>query len=48
LKRPIFSPTASYGHFGRKPRAGKYGDRTVEFFTWERADRVKELLSAAR
>jgi len=48
LKRPIFSATASYGHFGRKPRAGKYGDKTVELFTWERTDRVKELLSAAR
>ncbi len=48
LKRPIFSATASYGHFGRKPRAGKYGDKTVELFTWERADRVNELLSAAR
>jgi S-adenosylmethionine synthetase len=48
LKRPIFSATASYGHFGRKPRAVKYGGKTVELFTWERADRVKELLSAAR
>jgi S-adenosylmethionine synthetase len=48
LKRPIFSPTASYWHFGRRPRALKVGGRTVETFTWERADRVKELLSAAR
>jgi S-adenosylmethionine synthetase len=48
LKRPIFSPTASYGHFGRKPKALKLGGRNVETFTWERADRVKELLSAAR
>ncbi|HEU5170442.1 MAG TPA: methionine adenosyltransferase [Gemmatimonadales bacterium] len=48
LKRPIFGPTASYGHFGRRPRAGKYGDKTVELFTWERTDRVKELQSAAR
>jgi S-adenosylmethionine synthetase len=48
LKRPIFSSTATYGHFGRKPRAVKVGGRTVETFTWERADRVKELLSAAR
>jgi S-adenosylmethionine synthetase len=48
LKRPIFSATASYGHFGRKPRAGKYGDKKVELFTWERTDRVKDLLSAAR
>jgi S-adenosylmethionine synthetase len=48
LKRPIFGPTASYGHFGRQPRAGKYADKTVDLFTWERTDRVKELQSAAR
>jgi S-adenosylmethionine synthetase len=48
LKRPIFSPTASYGHFGRKPKAIKVDGKTHETFTWERADRVKELLSAAR
>jgi S-adenosylmethionine synthetase len=48
LKRPIFTPTASYGHFGRKPKMLKIGGRNVETFTWERADRVKELLSAAR
>jgi S-adenosylmethionine synthetase len=48
LKRPIFGATASYGHFGRKPRVVKYDNKPVELFTWERADRVKELLSAAR
>ena len=52
LKRPIYRPTASYGHFGRKPYTGMYenGDKAmkVDFFTWERTDRVKDLLSAAR
>ena len=48
LKRPIYTPTASYGHFGRKPRTGKYDGKKVEFFTWEQPDRVKDLLSAAR
>ena len=48
LKRPIFGATASYGHFGRRPRAAKYDGRTVQLFTWERTDRVKALLSAAR
>ena len=48
LKRPIYRPTASYGHFGRKPRTGKYDGKKVEFFTWEQPDRVKDLLSAAR
>jgi S-adenosylmethionine synthetase len=48
LKRPIYRPTASYGHFGRKPKTGQYDGKKVEFFTWEQSDRVKDLLSAAR
>mgnify|MGYP001183551550 CR=1 FL=1 len=52
LKRPIYRKTATYGHFGRKASRGKYVDEdkkmTVDFFTWEEANRVKELLSAAR
>jgi S-adenosylmethionine synthetase len=48
LKRPIFGPTASYGHFGRRPRVAKYNGRTVQLFTWEQTDRVKALLSAVR
>jgi S-adenosylmethionine synthetase len=52
LKRPIYSRTAAYGHFGRKPVSGVYKDngkqQQVDFFTWEQTDRVKALLSAAR
>jgi S-adenosylmethionine synthetase len=48
LKRPIYRPTASYGHFGRKPKVGQYDGQKVDLFTWEQADRVKDLLSAAR
>src|SRR5215213_1670210 len=48
LKRPIYRPTASYGHFGRKPKSGQFDGQKVEFFTWEQPDRVKDLLSAAR
>jgi len=33
LCRPIYTPTAAYGHFGR----------TEETFTWERTDRVADL-----
>ncbi|HEU5332199.1 MAG TPA: methionine adenosyltransferase [Actinocrinis sp.] len=36
LKRPIYSQTASYGHFGRE----------LPDFTWERANRVEALKSA--
>jgi S-adenosylmethionine synthetase len=52
LRRPIYTRTATYGHFGRRRTAGVYQngtkDHKVDLFTWERADRVKELLSAAR
>lgn len=36
LQQPIYRSTAAYGHFGR----------TEETFTWERVDRVAELLQA--
>jgi len=36
LRRPIFSATAAYGHFGR----------TEDSFTWERTDRVDALRGA--
>src|SRR5215207_9973854 len=48
LKRPIYRPTASYGHFGRQPKSGQFEGKKVDFFTWEQSDRVKDLLSAAR
>jgi S-adenosylmethionine synthetase len=36
LLRPIYAPTAAYGHFGR----------TEKTFTWERTDRAEELREA--
>ncbi len=36
LRRPVYRPTAAYGHFGR----------TGETFTWEHTDRVDALRSA--
>jgi S-adenosylmethionine synthetase len=39
LKKPIYSPTASYGHFGREP----YKENGNEFFTWEKTDKADEL-----
>ena len=35
LKRPIYQPTAAYGHFGRKPENG--------LFPWEKSDQVEKL-----
>nr|MDP9276967.1 methionine adenosyltransferase domain-containing protein [Actinomycetota bacterium] len=37
LHRPIFQPTAAYGHFGREDHD----------FTWERTDRADSLRQAA-
>ncbi|MFN2636254.1 MAG: methionine adenosyltransferase [Gemmatimonadaceae bacterium] len=42
LRKPIYSPTSSYGHFGRPPK--KNGKGTL--FTWERLDKVAELKKA--
>jgi len=39
LKNSIYSPTASYGHFGRQP----YSENGLEFFTWEKTDKAEEL-----
>ena len=38
LRRPIFEKTAAYGHFGREDAD----------FTWEKRDRVDELLAAVK
>jgi S-adenosylmethionine synthetase len=48
LKRPLYRPTAAYGHFGRKPVTIKVDGRPVELFPWERTDRVARLLRAVR
>lgn len=39
LNKPIYSPTAAYGHFGRQPTAEGH-------FSWEKLDLVDELKSA--
>jgi S-adenosylmethionine synthetase len=44
LKNPIYSPTASYGHFGRRP----YSENGLEFFTWEKTDKIEELRELAK
>jgi S-adenosylmethionine synthetase len=38
LNRPIYGPTAAYGHFGREAEG--------DFFPWERTDLVDELKAA--
>ena len=38
LNKPIYEPTAAYGHFGRRADG--------EFFPWERLDLVEDLKAA--
>jgi S-adenosylmethionine synthetase len=38
LNKPIYAPTAAYGHFGRKAEG--------DFFPWERTDLVEDLKAA--
>jgi S-adenosylmethionine synthetase len=38
LNKPIYGPTAAYGHFGRKAEG--------ELFPWEKTDLVEELKAA--
>jgi S-adenosylmethionine synthetase len=46
LRKPIYEKTAAYGHFGRNSE--KNGRNGGTYFTWERIDRVKELLKAVK
>jgi S-adenosylmethionine synthetase len=46
LRKPIYSKTSSYGHFGRASEKNPSGKGTL--FTWERLDRVSELKKATK
>lgn len=54
LKKPIYEPTAAYGHVGRKPykesvtiiRNGKKTSEYVQFFGWELLDSVEIVKEA--
>ncbi len=54
LKKPIYEPTAAYGHVGRKPykeyvdiiRHGKKTQEFVQFFGWELLDAVDTVKAA--
>ena len=48
LRKPIYRPTAAYGHFGRKPYASKVDGKQLQFFAWERLDKVADLKTAAK
>jgi S-adenosylmethionine synthetase len=49
LRRPIYTATAAYGHFGRTPEQVESpipGVGVVTHFPWERTDRVVDLRTA--
>jgi S-adenosylmethionine synthetase len=48
LKRPIYTPTAAYGHFGRRSKEVRAFGRKVRLFPWEESSRVRALLTAAK
>jgi len=48
LRKPIYGPTAAYGHFGRAPEKTKRFGKAVTLFTWEQTNKVAELKRAVR
>ena len=53
LEHPIYQPTASYGHFGRKPKEISYTDgegkkHKATAFSWEKTDKAEALRKAAK
>jgi S-adenosylmethionine synthetase len=48
LRKPIYSATTAYGHFGRTPRKVGNGRSSMTLFTWERTDRAAKLARAIR
>ncbi len=43
LRRPIFTPTSAYGHFGRPCATARRFGGEVTLFPWERTDRADEV-----
>ena len=52
LRNPIYRSTAAYGHFGRTPERWRFVDpdvtKDVEWFTWDRLNRVEDLRLAVQ
>ncbi len=48
LRRPIYEPTAAYGHFGRTPEAVSVYGEQAKLFTWEETNAVQALQDAVR
>ncbi|HEX4934573.1 MAG TPA: methionine adenosyltransferase domain-containing protein, partial [Gemmatimonadaceae bacterium] len=48
LRKPIYSATSAYGHFGRTPQKTGRGKSAATTFSWERMDKVNELKRAVK
>ncbi|MBI4501287.1 MAG: methionine adenosyltransferase [Gemmatimonadetes bacterium] len=48
LRKPIYRPTAAYGHFGRSPESTTAHDIHVNLFTWEDTKLAPDLQDAVR
>jgi S-adenosylmethionine synthetase len=48
LRKPIYSATSAYGHFGREPKKVGKGRSAMTEFSWERTDRAAALKRAVR
>ncbi|HTE44409.1 MAG TPA: methionine adenosyltransferase [Gemmatimonadaceae bacterium] len=48
LRKPIYSATSAYGHFGRTPVKVGRGKKGMTEFSWERTDRAAALVRAVR
>ena len=48
LRKPIYSATAAYGHFGRTAEKLGNGRSGATTFTWERTDKAAALKRAVR
>lgn len=48
LKKPIYGPTAAYGHFGRPSEKVERFGKKVTLFPWERTNKVAELRRVVR
>jgi len=48
LRKPIYSATSAYGHFGRSPERLGSGRKGATTFTWERTDRAAKLKRAVK
>jgi S-adenosylmethionine synthetase len=48
LRKPIYSATSAYGHFGRPAKKAGRGKSAMTYFSWERTDRASALARAVR